>query len=232
MPSQTLPDLAMIDFAAARRTMVDSQVRTSDVTDLRLLSAMLEIPREAFLQPAQAALAYADREAPVGEAGEGGIRRLLKPMVLAKLIQAAEVRAGEHVLDVGCATGYASAVLARLAGTVIGLEQDPALAERAAAALRTAGADNVTIETGPLAAGWAVAAPYDVILLDGATEIAPQALLRQLKPGGRLVGIVGRPPNSRATLYRALGAEPSGRPIFDAAAPVLPGMTRAETFVF
>ena len=117
----------MIDFAAARRMMVDGQVRTSDVTDLRLIAAMLEVPRERFVPAAKAALAYLDLDLPVKE-GEAGapVRRLLKPMVLAKLIQAAEIGAGDHVLDVGCATGYSSAVLARLAGSVVALEQDAA----------------------------------------------------------------------------------------------------------
>ena len=222
----------MIDFAAARRMMVDGQVRTSDVTDQRLIAAMLEIPRERFLPEDQAELAYLDRDVPVGAAGEGSQRRLIKPMVLAKLMQAAEVRESDHVLDVGCASGYSSAVLARLAGSVVALEQDPALAQRAAETLRAMGASGVTVVTGALSAGWPAAARYDVVFLNGATEVAPKALLQQLKDGGRLVGVLGRAPNGRAMLYRASGTEASGRPIFDAAAPVLPGMTRPETFVF
>src|SRR5258708_37313149 len=126
----------MIDFVAARRIMVDSQVRTSDVTDLRLIAAMLALPRERFLPAEQADLAYLDCDIPA-EAGEAGkpVRRLLKPMVLAKLLQAAEIADGGHVLDVGCATGYASAVLARLAPSVVALEQDAVLAELARANL-------------------------------------------------------------------------------------------------
>lgn len=220
----------MIDFVAARRMMVDGQVRTSDVTDLRLIAAMLEVPRERFLPEGQAALAYLDRDLPVGAAGEGGPRHLIKPMVLAKLMQAAEIGEGDHVLDVGCATGYSSAVLGRLAGSVIALEQEPSLAHRAAETLRAM--PNVTVVIGPLRAGWPAAAPYDVIFLNGATEVAPRTLLQQLKEGGRLVGVLGRAPNGRGMLYRASGAEPSGRPIFDAAAPVLPGLARPETFVF
>lgn len=222
----------MIDFAAARRMMVDGQVRTSDVTNLRLIAAMLEVPRERFLPEGQAALAYVDRDVPVGAAGEGGPRRLIKPMVLAKLMQAAEIGEGDHVLDVGCATGYSSAVLARLAGSVVALEDDPVLARRAVETLQAMGTSKVTVVTGPLSAGWPAAAPYDVIFLNGATEVAPRTLLQQLKGGGRLVGVLGRAPNGRAMLYRASGADPSGRPIFDAAAPVLPGMARPETFVF
>jgi protein-L-isoaspartate(D-aspartate) O-methyltransferase len=115
---------------------------------------------------------------------------------------------------------------------VVALEQEPDLARRAREALQAIGASNVTVMTGPLSEGWAASAPYDVILLNGATEVAPKALLRQLKEGGRLVGVLGRAPNGRAMLYRGSAAEPAGRPIFDAAAPVLPGMVRPETFVF
>ena len=122
----------MTDFAAARRHMVDGQVRTTDVTDLRVISAMLEVPRERFVPPAAAALAYLDLDVPVARAAS---RRLLKPMVLAKLIQAAELEATDRVLDVGCATGYAAAVLARIAGQVVALEQDAGLAKAARAAL-------------------------------------------------------------------------------------------------
>src|SRR5262247_3875199 len=125
----------MTDFAAARRMMVDGQVRTSDVTDPRLQAAMLEVPRERFLPDAQAGLAYLDLDVPVMAAGEGGVPRcLLKPMVLAKLLQAAEVGADDHVLDVGCATGYSSAILVKLARSVVALEEDARLANRARAA--------------------------------------------------------------------------------------------------
>ncbi|MEA2905542.1 MAG: protein-L-isoaspartate(D-aspartate) O-methyltransferase [Alphaproteobacteria bacterium] len=219
----------MIDFATARRTMVDCQVRPSDVTDLRLIAAMLEVPRERFLPEGKAALAYLDLDVPVTP---DGARRLLKPMVLAKLIQTAEIRDGDHVLDVGCASGYASAVLARLARSVVALEEDAALARRAEENLRALGAGNVTAVTGPLVEGWPARAPYDVILLDGAAEVLPKALCRQLKDGGRLVGVVGRAPVSKAMLYRAVGQEVSGRPIFDAPGPLLPGFAQAAAFVF
>ena len=122
----------MSDFIAARRMMVDGQVRTSDVTDPRLISAMLAIPRERFVSDAKAGLAYLDLDLPVNDAAEPGReRRLLKPMVLAKLIHAAEIGEADHVLDVGCATGYSSAVLGRLARSVVALEQDPKLARLA-----------------------------------------------------------------------------------------------------
>jgi protein-L-isoaspartate(D-aspartate) O-methyltransferase len=223
----------MIDFAAARRIMVDSQVRTSDVTDLRLVAAMQAVPRERFVPAGQADLAYLDFDIPVGAAQPGGPARcLLKPMVLAKLLQAADVAEGDHVLDVGCATGYSSAVLARLAGAVIAVEEDAGLAERARENLRAAGASQVQIVSGPLADGAPAQGPYDVILVNGAFEVAPKVLLHQLKPGGRLVGVLGRGPAGKAMLYCSIGGDCGGRPIFDAAAPLLPGFAAPAAFVF
>jgi len=217
----------MTDFAAARRHMVDGQVRTADVTDLRIQAAMLEIPRENFVPPALAPLAYLDLDLPVGE---GGSRRLLKPMVLAKLIHAADVAPSDGVLDVGCATGYGAAVLARIASQVVALEVDAGLAQAARSAL--AGRHNVSLVTGPLSAGWPQGAPYDVILLEGATEVVPQAFLDQLKNGGRLVCVLSNGPGAKAMLYCRSGDELGGRPIFDANAAVLPGFAKAPVFAF
>jgi protein-L-isoaspartate(D-aspartate) O-methyltransferase len=221
----------MIDFATARRMMVDGQVRTSDVTDLRIISAMLEIARERFVPESHAGLAYLDLDVPAAEPERGEpVRRLLKPMVLAKLIQAAAVKPADQVLDVGCATGYSSAVLARLAGAVVALEQDQALARVAIAQL--ASATNVMVVTGPLTQGWPAQAPYEVIFLNGATEIMPAELASQLADGGRLVAVVGRPPTSRAMVYRRVAGDVSGWPAFDAAAPLLPGFAEPPAFVF
>jgi protein-L-isoaspartate(D-aspartate) O-methyltransferase len=223
----------MTDFAAARRMMVDSQVRTSDVTDPRIIAAMLELPRERFVPESKAALAYLDLDLPVTEPTAGQApRRLLKPMVLAKMVQAAAVSASDHVLDVGCATGYSSALLARLARSVVALEEDDALARRARENLKAVGADNATVVTGPLPQGWQAAAPYDVILLNGATEVLPQGLAAQLREGGRLAAVLGRAPAGQAMLYRRVGGDVSGWPVFDAAAPVLPGFAAPPAFVF
>lgn len=217
----------MPDFAAARRNMVDGQVRTADVTDLRIQSAMLEIPREKFVPPASAGLAYLDLDLPVGKLGS---RRLLKPMVFAKLIHAADIASTDRVLDVGCATGYGAAVLARLAREVLALEQDEDLARMAGSALSDQ--QNVRVVTGPLIAGWPKDALYDVVVLEGATEIAPEAFLGQLRDGGRLVGILGSGPGAKAMLYCRSGQELGGRPIFDATAAVLPGFAKAPVFAF
>lgn len=219
----------MTDFAAARRHMVDGQVRTADVTDLRILSAMLEVPRERFVPPQAAGLAYLDQALPVG--GEGAARRcLLKPMVLAKLLQAAEIEPSDRVLVVGCATGYSAAVLARVAGRVVALEEDETLCPAAQSAL--AQAPNVAVVKGPLVDGWPQAAPYDVIVVDGAVELLPPAYARQLKDGGRLVCVLGASPGATAMLYRRSGDELGGRPIFDAAAAPLPGFSKAPAFAF
>jgi protein-L-isoaspartate(D-aspartate) O-methyltransferase len=215
----------MTDFAAARRHMVDGQIRTTDVTDLRVISAMLEVPRERFMQPASVSLAYLDLDVPVG-----GGRRLLRPMVLAKLIQAAELEAGDCVLDVGCATGYGAALLGRIAGDVVALEQDTGLAKTAGDSLLSQ--PNVSVVTGTLAEGWAQNAPYDVVVLEGATEIVPHALCQQLKNGGRLVCVLGAGPGSKAMLYTRNSGEVGGRPVFDATAALLPGFAETPVFAF
>ena len=217
----------MFDAAMARRMMVDGQVRTADVTNLDLIAAMLAVPRELFAPRGLADQAYLDCDIALG-----GGRVLLKPMVLAKLIQGAQVGPKDHVLDVGCGTGYSSAVLSRIAGSVVALEEDAGLAKLANDALKAAGAVNVTLTTGSLAGGWPAAAPYDLILLNGATEIAPQDLGGQLKPDGRLACVFGRGPASKATIYRLVEGHLVGRPIFDAAAPVLPGFVAPPAFVF
>jgi protein-L-isoaspartate(D-aspartate) O-methyltransferase len=222
----------MTDFAAARRMMVDGQVRTSDVTDRRIIAAMLELPRERFVAQANADLAYLDLDVPVARPGGGGGRRLLKPMVLAKMVHAAAVREADQVLDVGCASGYSSALLARLAACVVALEEDPALTSLAEANLGKLAAGKATVVTGSLTKGWPPRAPYDVIFLNGASEIVPRTLFGQLKNHGRLIAVIGRAPTGRATLYRSIGGEVSGWPVFDAVAQILPGFAAPAQFVF
>jgi len=219
----------MTDFAAARRNMVDGQVRTADVTDLRILAAMQEVPRERFLPPALSGLAYLDLDVPIA-VERGASRRLLKPMVFAKLLQAAAISGTDHVLDVGCATGYGAAVLARIGGQVVALEEDPALAKQATEAL--ANEPNVVVASVPLTEGWPPGSPYDVILLEGAAEQVPAALLRQLKDGGRLLCVLGAGPGSRATIYRRSGEDIGSMTVFDASAAVLPGFIKPPEFAF
>lgn len=219
----------MTDFADARRHMVDGQIRPNDVTDLRVLAAMLEVPRERFAPPAATSIAYLDLDLPVGE-GAAGSRCLLKPMLLAKLFNAAEIKPTDRVLDVGCVTGYAAALLARMAEQVVALEQDAGLAKTAKAALSSL--SNVTVVSGPLVEGWPQDGPYDLIVLEGATEIEPQAFCRQLKDGGRLVCVLGSGPGAAAMLYRRSGDDFGGRPVFNAAAAVLPGFVKPPAFAF
>lgn len=221
----------MMDFARARRTMVDTQIRVNDVTDTRIVDALMAVPREDFVPEALRPLAYLDDDLAVkGEGGAGGTRYLVEPVVLARMIQAAGIGAADRVLDVGAATGYSSAVLARIAGSVVALEEDGDLAARARTAL--GGDSRVTLVEGPLGAGAAEHGSFDVILLEGAAEVVPEALLAQLNDGGRLVAVVGTGRAAKCMVHARIGEEFSVRPAFDAAIPLLPGFEKPRGFVF
>lgn len=218
-----------MNTAQARQVMVDCQVRPHDVTDLRVLGALLEVPRERFLDPAHRPLAYLDTEVPVSTASR---RAMLKPIVFGKLLQAAGIRETDRVLDVGCASGYSAAILARLAGHVVALEEDAALAAAATDNLAALGVANVDVVTGPLAVGWPQAGPYEVVLLEGRSEVAPERLCEQLADGGRLLAVVGGAPMAKAMIYDKTGRNITAQPLFDAGAPVLPGFVKPAEFVF
>jgi protein-L-isoaspartate(D-aspartate) O-methyltransferase len=215
----------MTDFAAARRNMVDGQIRTADVTNLKLLWAFQEIARERFVPAKSVSLAYVDFDMPVAPG-----RCLIKPRVLAKMLQAAGITPNDRVLDVGCATGYGTAVLARVAAQVVALEENAELGHGAREAL--ADCKNVDIVSGPLTSGWPAAAPYNLIVMEGATEVVPETLLGQLSDGGRLVCVLGGDAAAKAMLYLRTGNDIGGRAVFDAAAPVLPGFVKAPAFAF
>jgi protein-L-isoaspartate(D-aspartate) O-methyltransferase len=221
----------MSGFATARQKMVDGQVRPSDVTDIRILDAMLAVPREAFVPENKRALAYLDLDLDVSEGGAAP-RFLIKPVVLAKMLQAAEIKAADRVLVVGCATGYAAAVIARFAPQVTATESDSTLAAKAQALLASNGCGNVAVRPAAPADGDPASAPYDVIVLNGATEIVPEQLYAQLRSGGRLVGVFATSRPARATIVTSLHGDFGHRTLFDAAAPVLPGMELVPAFVF
>ncbi|HEX2843582.1 protein-L-isoaspartate O-methyltransferase [Hyphomicrobium sp.] len=221
-----------MNYAIQRKNMVESQVRPSDVTDRRIIRAMLELPREDFVPQRVRELAYMDGSVPLATATGDGRRALLAARTFAKIVQAAEVDASSAVLDVGAATGYSSAVLSRLAGKVVALECDGGLAAIAKTALSASGVGNVTIVEGDLARGWAAEGPYDAIIVEGAAEVVSPELLDQLKDGGRLVAISGGGAAGRATVWRRDGSTYGATAIFDAAADVLPGFAKARAFAF
>jgi protein-L-isoaspartate(D-aspartate) O-methyltransferase len=221
----------MSEFSIARQNMVDCQVRPSDVTDIGIIDAMLAVPRETFVPEQQRAMAYLDLDLEVG-AGASGKRFLIKPAVLAKMLQAAEIAATDNVLVVGCATGYSAAVVAKLAGQVTATESDPDLAAKARDVLAQMGCGNVTVRSAAAADGEPADAPYDVIVLDGATEITPEGVYSQLREGGRLVGVFATTQPPRAAIVTRSHGDFGHRALFDATVPVLPGLGRVPAFVF
>jgi protein-L-isoaspartate(D-aspartate) O-methyltransferase len=215
----------MSDFAAQRLNMVEGQVRANDVTERRIHDAMAEIPREQFVPGHLESVAYIDCCLEVA-AG----RYILDPRSFAKLAQLASIGAGDHVLDVGCAGGYSAAVLARLAGDVIALEEDSGLVRIASQSLLRI--ENIRVEQGRLSGGFVQAAPYDVIFVNGALESRPDVLLGQLKPYGRLVAVIRAAGRGQAHVFVNNDGAISSRPAFDAQVPVLPGFEKAKGFVF
>ncbi|HEX3674298.1 MAG TPA: protein-L-isoaspartate O-methyltransferase [Rhizomicrobium sp.] len=217
----------MSDYAAQRLNMVDSQIRTNDVTDVRVQEALRTVPRERFVPAARRAVAYQD--GPL-ELVPG--RSLMEPRVYAKLLQLAEIRPEDKALDVGCTTGYSTAVMARLASRVIGLEEDADLVRVATDMVPAVGLANVQIVQGALAGGHRAGAPYDVIFINGAIEQAPDALLAHLAEGGRLVAVQRNGTQGQAVLYRKEDGHVGRWASFDAAAAVLAGFRQPAGFVF
>jgi protein-L-isoaspartate(D-aspartate) O-methyltransferase len=221
----------MSGFSTARQKMVDGQVRPSDVTDVRIIDAMLAVPREAFVPQNQRALAYLDLDLDVGEGGRAK-RFLIKPVVIAKMLQAADIKDTDEVLVVGCASGYLAALVAKLARRVTATECDPSLVAKARDVFAELGIENVAAKAAAAAEGDSANAPYDVIILNGATEIVPDGLYRQLREGGRLVGVFAMTQPQRAVIVTRSHDDFGNRALFDAAIPVLPGLERPPAFVF
>ena len=215
----------MDDLSIARENMVENQIRPNDVTDLRIQKAMRSIPRELFLPKSVRSLAYSEERVEIAPG-----RRVMEPRILAKLIQAADVKATDLVLLVGASTGYMAAILSYLAAAVVALEEDLSLAESAAANFAHLGIDTVAVMTGPVIEGHAPQAPYDVIIVDGGIEEVPAALTDQLAAGGRLIAVVVEDRVGAARRFERSGDAFSSRYLFDATVPILPGFEKREVF--
>jgi protein-L-isoaspartate(D-aspartate) O-methyltransferase len=221
----------VLSYTDARNMMVDGQIRPNKVTDARVLDAMRRLPRERFLPPELAPLAYADEDVAL----PGG-RVLMEPLVIARLIQLLELRAGERLLIVAAGAGYGAALAASCGAQVVALEEDERLLQTARTVLPEL-APGVSVVAGPLAQGWPAAAPYPAILIEGAVEQVPPAIAAQLAPAGRIVTVLSAGGVRTAVFGEvaagaAAGGEPSFATAFDCATPVLPQFRRAQGFVF
>ncbi|MCC5991579.1 MAG: protein-L-isoaspartate O-methyltransferase [Rhodobacteraceae bacterium] len=215
----------MTDHSARRTMMVDTQVRPSDVTKFPIIKAMLHMPRELFVPDSLVEAAYTGEHLKVSDT-----RSLLDPRILAKLLDTLDVTDRELVLDIGCATGYSSALLARMAQAVVAVEEDDALADSAEQALHQVGAETVVIHKGKLTGGAPEHAPYDAMILQGGVEEFPQALVTQLREGGRVICLFMNGALGVARLGVRQGDHIAWRDVFNAAAPVLPGFERQAAF--
>jgi protein-L-isoaspartate(D-aspartate) O-methyltransferase len=215
------------ELEQARKTMVDTQIRPADVTDRRLLAAFLDTPRHLFVPRSRRAAAYADTQVQTGDK-----RTMMRPRDLAKLIHAADIQPGELVLDVACGRGYSTAILARMAETVVGVENDEDGLSRSSKLLSEIGADNAVIVEGNPKDGVPGQGPYDVIFVNGSVDIVPDAWFDQLAVGGRLAVIVRRGPIGKATIFTRSEAGIGERIVFDANAAVLPGFEAEPGFAF
>jgi protein-L-isoaspartate(D-aspartate) O-methyltransferase len=220
-----------MDFALAREQMVDNQLRPNGITDHRILAAMLDVRREAFVPASVRALTYLDDDIAVGTFG-GHQRFLMEPMHFARMVQLAELDSESLALVIGCTTGYSCAVMAQLANAVVGVEDTSELAGMASETLLELGIDTAAIFEAPLPGGYADQAPYDAILIEGAVQDVPDALFDQLVDGGRLVAILQDGPMGRTTLYRKSGDRVSAWPAYDATGRQLHGFQREAEFVF
>lgn len=215
----------MNDFAARRVMMVDTQVRPSDVTKFPIIDAMLTVPREEFVPAAKRETAYMGENLDLGQG-----RVLLEPRTLAKMLDVLAISNAELVLDIGCAMGYSAAVIAHMAEAVVAVEEDEAMATEAQEALVEAGSDNVVVHSGPLAEGAAAHGPYDVIVIEGGVSDVPDAILDQLKDGGRIGALFMQGALGEVRVGHKRGGQVSWRMAFNAAAPVLDSFQREGAF--
>ncbi len=217
-----------MDFAAARRNMVDCQILTNRVTDERIIAVMGELPRETFVPKSRQGVAYVDEALALGEG-----RFAMEPMIVGRLMQELNLKSTDVALSIGCGSGYAVAALASIVNTVVAVEASTGMAQHATKTLAGLEIDNVVVVEGALNEGYAKQAPYDVIFFDGAVNDVPDAILDQLGEGGRAAVIVaGVGGIGRARLYQKTGANVSSRDLFDAGTPVLPGFEADTVFSF
>jgi protein-L-isoaspartate(D-aspartate) O-methyltransferase len=219
----------MTDFTLARRNMVDGQLRPNRVTNSQLLAVIGTLPREKFLPDGLSSVAYSDDDVPLGNG-----RFLMEPMVLARLIQTLQPRETDRALVVASGRGYGAALLAQLVKSVVAVESDAGLAAAAESMIKELGLGNVEQKVGSLEAGAAASGPYDVILIEGAVRQVPPAIVEQLADGGRMGTIVAGPPGAlgSAQLFVKEAGTASGRPLFDAGTPALPGFAPPPRFTF
>ena len=217
----------MQDYAAARRHMVDSQIRPNKVTDERIMEAMGKVPREIFVPPSLKGVAYVDEDIQIAPG-----RFLMEPQVLARLIQAAEIEPTDAVLEIGSATGYASAILSHLAESVVAVESDAQLAEIANKTMAALEITNVAVVEGKLDKDYSRQGPFNVVFVNGAVEERPDSWIKALAEGGRLVCVEMTGGVGKAVLYTKVAGVPGRRILFDARTPLLPGFQRAPAFVF
>ena len=215
----------MSEFATRRVMMVDTQVRPSDVTKFPIIDAMLSVPRETFVPGDMREAAYVGENLILAPG-----RVVLEPRTLAKLLDALDLQPGELVLNIGCGLGYSAAVIARLAETVVAVEEDEALAADAQRLLSEEGVDNAVVVKGVLAEGSAKCAPYDVITVEGGVEVMPDAILAQLKEGGRIGAVFMDGAVGTARIGYKTNGQLTWRSVFNAAAPVLPGFRKVRGF--
>ena len=216
-----------MDFDLARRNMVDSQLLPNRVTDERIIGAMAALPREAFVPAEFQGVAYVDEAVPLDDG-----RYLMKPMVMARLLQTALPQASDLALVIGCNTGYGAAVLSSAVSTVVAVEGDAGLAAKASDTLTTLGIDTVAVITGDLKKGYPDQAPYDVIFFDGAVAGIPDSITRQLADGGRLVALVSGEGVGKAMLTKRHGDGFSSLESFNAGTPYLAGFEPQKAFAF
>jgi protein-L-isoaspartate(D-aspartate) O-methyltransferase len=217
----------MMDFEKARMKMVDCQVRTNDVTEHRLLAALMEVPREAFVSKQLEELAYIDEDLALG-----GGRYLMEPAPMARLLQLADIAENDIALVVGAGAGYSTAVVSLLASSVVAVEEDEALAASASERLSELGYDNVAVVRGNHAQGYPKEAPFDVIFINGAVEFVPDALVQQLAEGGRLVAVEGTGNAASARVYEKNRGIVGSRNVMNCAIKPLPGFQKEVEFTF